>query len=710
MISDHKPEPVQVVSELEPELQTNARPLRRDPTSRLAKEVDGVVLRRPWTTRLQNSIRNMVPSFTSPLVSHIITSTANRSPEKALRFFRWVEKTGFVHDQQTYGLIINVLTSNLMLNHARCMIFEDMPKRNLKPTEQMLADLIAGYGDKKIPQEAVKMFKIMPEIGVERTVLTYDVFFKAILKNGRTMMAKRVFNFMVKEGVTPALSTYNVLIWGFSLSKKMETARRFFEDVKSKGLGEDIVTYNMILNGWVRANKIDEAEKIWESIKSVGLEPNLVSYNLMIKGYMGSGKIDEGLSLFNEMKKKEMKLSERSYASLMPWLCDDVERVGEAKKIFDEMAEKKVTPRDKNKSVFLRLIASMLESGDLDGVVEVHKSMDKFRVRLDSQYYGLIIEGLCRGDRYSVAVEIVDEFLERKVLAPFDSAPLEPSAYNPMIGYLCDSGLTSKAETLFRQLMKRGVDDKTAFNNLIRGHAKEGNPESAFEILSIMTRRGVESDADAYVLLVESFLKKGEPADARTVLDGMIEQGHMPTKELFRSVMVALFDDGRVQTASRVMKNMIEKGVKENMDIVQKILEALFMRGHVEEALGRINLLLENDLSPDLDSLVVSLCECNKTVPAIKLVDFGLERNLDFDFSSYDKLLDTLYNNDKIMPAYSILCKIKAKGGAVDMKGCEAIIKSLNEQGKTGQADSLSRMLAGKVSHGKKGKRVIVDA
>nr|UPT49226.1 pentatricopeptide repeat protein AaPPR1394 [Agave angustifolia] len=257
--------------------------------------------------------------------------------------------------------------------------------------------------------------------------------------------------------------------------------------------------------------------------------------------------------------------------------------------------------------------------------------------------------------------------------------------------------------------MKRGVDDKVAFNHLIRGHAKEGKPRSAFEILSIMTRRGVESDADAYVLLVESFLKKGEPVDAKMVLDGMMEQGHLPSAALFRSVMVGLFDDGRVQTASRVMKSMIEKGVKENMDMVHKILEALLMRGHVEEALGRINLMLMNELSPDFNTLVVSLCDSNMPIPALKLVDFGLERDCDIAFTSYDRLLDALHNDGRILPAYSFLCKIKAKGGVADKKGFEAVIKGLDEQGNTKQADTLSRILAGKAPVDmKKGKKVAV--
>ncbi|EHA8592183.1 putative Pentatricopeptide repeat-containing protein [Cocos nucifera] len=325
----------------------------------------------------------------------------------------------------------------------------------------------------------------------------------------------------------------------------------------------------------------------------------------------------------------------------------------------------------------------------------------------DPVQYGVLLESLCKGGKHEDAIATLDELLEKGTLLDPRTPALEDSAYNPMIEYLCGHGQTKKAEDLFRQLMKKGIDDRMAFNNLFRGHAKEGVPDSAFEMLNIMTRRGVATDADCYALLVESFLKKGEPADARTALDSMIEQGHLPSPPLFRSVMVALFGDGRVQTASRVMKSMIEKGVKENMDMVHKILEALLMRGHVEEALGRINLMMMNDSLPDFDGLLGALCDGGKAIEALKLVDFGLERDCDISFSSYDRVLDALYTAGKILPACSILCKIKAKGGVVDKKGCEALIKSLDEQGNTKQADILSRILAGKAPlEAKKSKKV----
>jgi pentatricopeptide repeat protein len=301
--------------------------------------------------------------------------------------------------------------------------------------------------------------------------------------------------------------------------------------------------------------------------------------------------------------------------------------------------------------------------------------------------------------------------MEKGTLLSPKSPVLEASAYNPVIEYLCNNGSTTKAATFFRQLMKKGVDDKAAFNSLIRGHAKEGVPEAAQEILAIMTRREVPTDPESHTLLVDSFLKKNEPTDAKTALDGMMQQGHLPSPALFKSVMEALFNDGRVQTASRVMKSMIEKGVTENMDMAHKILEALFMRGHVEEGIGRVNLMVENGCMPDLDKLLVGLCENDRVMEAQKLADFALDRDFDVSFSTYDRVLEALYTEEKTLPEYSMLCKIKNKGGVVNQKGCDALMESLKSEGYSKQADILSRILTENApSTPKRGKRVAMGA
>lgn len=659
---------------------------------------------RAWTTRLQHSIRNLVPEFDHSLVYNVLHSAKNS--EHALQFFRWVERSGlFRHDRETHYKIIEILGRASKLNHARCILL-DMPKKGVEWDEDLFVVMIDSYGKAGIVQESVKLFQKMKELGVERTLKSYNILFKVILRRGRYMMAKRYFNKMLSEGIEPTVHTYNLMIWGFFLSLKVETANRFFEEMKERGILPNVVTYNSMMNGFYRVKKMEEAEKLFVEMKGKNIEPTVISYTTMIKGYVSVGRVDDGVRLFEEMKSYGIKPNAFTYSTLLPGLCD-AEKMTEAGSMLKEMVDGYIAPKDN--SIFMKLMSCQFNAGNLDAAADVLKAMIRLSIPTEAGHYGLLIEKFCKAGVYDQAVKLLDKLVEKEIiLRPQSTLEMEPTAYNPMIKYLCDHGQTGKAEALFRQLMKRGVLDSVAFNDLIRGHSKEGAPDLAFEILKIMGRRDVPREADAYKLLVESFLTKGEPTDAKTALDSMIENGHLPESSLFRAVMESLFEDGRVQTASRVMKSMVEKGVKENMDLVAKILEALLMRGHVEEALGRIEMLINNDCVPDFDNLLSVLCEKGKTIAALKLLDFGLERDYNINFSSYDKVLDALLAAGKTLNAYSILSKVMQKGGITEWKSCEDLIKSLNKEGNTKQADILSRMITGrgeKAWESKKGKK-----
>ncbi|KAL5702592.1 hypothetical protein ACHQM5_027793 [Ranunculus cassubicifolius] len=663
---------------------------------------------REWTTRLQNSIRTLVPQFDHSLVWNVLHGA--RKVDHALQFFRWVEKTNYKHDRSTTFKIIEILGRASKLNHARCILF-DMPKKGLEWDEDLFVVLIDSYGKAGIVQESVKIFQKMKELNVERTVKSYDALFKVIMRRGRVMMAKRYFNAMLRESVQPTRHTYNVMIWGFFLSLKAETAKRFFEDMKNRGIAPDVVTYNSMMNGFCRVKQMEEAEKYFVEMKAKNIIPNVISYTTMIKGYVSAGKADDGLRLLEEMRSFAIKPNDVTYSTLLPGLCD-AEKMPEAHKLLAEMVERHIAPKDN--SIFMKLIASQCKSGNLDWAADVLKGMVRLSIPTEAAHYGLLIENFCKTGVYDRAIKLLDKVIEKEIiLSPRSSSEMEPSAFNPIIEYLCNNGKTEKAETLFRQLMKKGVQDPVAFNDLLRGHSKEANPESALEILKIMDRRRILADADAYRSLVLCFLSKGEPADAKIVLDGMIQSGHVPDSEIFGLVMESLFNDGRVQTASRVMKSMIEKGVKEHMDMVAKILEALFIRGHVEEALGRIEMLMDNDCIPNFDDLLAVLCKKEKTIAALKLLDYGIERDCNISFASYDKVLDTLVSAGKTLNAYSILCKILRKGGVKDWSIFEELIGSLNAEGNTKQADELSRLMRGEeetTTGKKKKKKVAADA
>ncbi|CAH9105115.1 unnamed protein product [Cuscuta europaea] len=691
-------------------LPISARTLRGKPNPPEKPEdiICRMMANRAWTTRLQNSIRNLVPVFDHDLVYNVLH--AARTSEHALQFFRWVHRAGlFRHNRETHFKIIQILGRASKLNHARCILL-DMPKNGVDWDEDLWVVMIESYGQAGIVQESVKLFQRIEELGVERTLKSYNALFKVITRRGRYMMAKRYFNKMLKEGIEPTTHTYNLLIWGFFLASKVETANRFFEEMKSREINPDLVTYNTMINGYIRGKKMEEAEKYFMEMKARNFEPSVITYTTLIKGYNSVGRVDEALKLFQEMKSFGIKPNEATYSTLLPGLCE-AEKMSEAKTILKEMEGKYIAPRDN--SIFVRLLSGQCKVGDLDAAMDVLNAMIRLSIPTESGHYGVLIENFCKAGIYERAIKLLDKLVEKNiVLRPENTFHMDPSAYNVIIDHLCNNGQTSKAEVFMRQLMKIGIQDPVALNNLIRGHAREGDLESASELLKIMVRRKVLTEESAFNSLVYSYLKKGDPSEAKIVLDSMIENGHFPDSSLYKSVMESLYEDGRIQTASRVMKTMLDKGVKEHADLIGKILESLLMRGHIEETLGRIELMMQNGLSPDFDALLTILCEKEKTIAALKLLDYCLERDFSIEFSSYDKVLDALLAAGKTLNAYSIMCKITEKGGGgvKDHKSIEGLIKSLNKEGNTKQADILSRMVTGKDKDSKKGKKSVLNA
>ncbi|KAH9763567.1 pentatricopeptide repeat-containing protein [Citrus sinensis] len=410
-----------------------------------------------------------------------------------------------------------------------------------------------------MPKKGFQWDEDMFEVLIESYVLTYDTLFKVILRRGRYMMAKRYFNKMLSERIEPTRHTYNVMLWGFFF--RLETAFRFSEDMKSGGVAPDVVLYDTMINGYGQFKKVNEAEKLIVEVKE--------------------DKLSLLLLAILEMKSCNVKPNAITDTALLPSLCD-VGKVAEAPKVLREMVERYIAPKDN--SIFMKLLTAQCKSGDLNAAADVLNAMIRLSIPTQAGRSSVLIANFCKREIFDLAIKL-------------SALDMEASAYNPMMRYLCQNGQTGKIEIILRQLMK-----------------KEGNPDSAFDIIKIMGRRGVPREADAYTYLIESYLRKGEPMG--------------PASSLWKSVMESLFENGRVQTASKVMKSRVER-----------ILEALLMRGHVEEALGLIDLLTQSACVPTFDSLLYVLFEKGKTICA-KLLDYYLERDCIVEFSSYEKVLD----------------------------------------------------------------------
>uniref|UniRef100_A0A0D3EZN9 Pentatricopeptide repeat-containing protein n=1 Tax=Oryza barthii TaxID=65489 RepID=A0A0D3EZN9_9ORYZ len=108
-------------------------PRREEP---LHETILYMIRRRPWTTRLENSIRLLSPTLAAPLVHGVISGAAAAGrADLALQFFRFAyRRAGFSPEPATFSLLIPILASHHMLNHARCLL-DTMPSFSIAPKE-----------------------------------------------------------------------------------------------------------------------------------------------------------------------------------------------------------------------------------------------------------------------------------------------------------------------------------------------------------------------------------------------------------------------------------------------------------------------------------------------------------------------------------------------------------------------------------------------
>ncbi|KAH7514300.1 hypothetical protein FEM48_Zijuj11G0074100 [Ziziphus jujuba var. spinosa] len=286
--------------------------------------------------------------------------------------------------------------------------------------------------------------------------------------------------------------------------------------------------------------------------------------------------------------------------------------------------------------------------------------------------------------------------------------------YNTMINGYNRFKLIDEAEKLFTVIKGRNLAPTvTWYTTMLKGYVLVGRVDDALKIFEEMKYFGIKPNAFMYTTLLPRLCDADKVPEARVMLKEMVEKhvahkiilsqscqcnaGDLNANVYVLEAMVRLSIPTETGCYGILIENLRQVEVYDQavnfLDkiMVAKVLEALLLRGHVKLAVGRIDLLMQSGCTSNFGSLLSIFCEKGKTIAALKILDFCLERDCDIDFAGYDKVLDALLAVGETLNAYSILCRIMEKGVTPDWSCCEDIIRSLNQEGNTKLAYVLSR-------------------
>ncbi|KAK6135576.1 hypothetical protein DH2020_030684 [Rehmannia glutinosa] len=664
----------------------NANPTK----TKKARTMARLINTKPWSARLETCLSTLTPLSQTTFFQ---TLRLIKTPSKALRFFNWAGDSGFTHNHHSYFIMLEILGRARNLNPARSFLLS-IPKKSdcaVPLTDKFFNSLIRSYGDAGLFQESIKVFKVMKSMGISPSTVTFNSLFLILLKRGRVGMVFELYDEMLRTyGVKPDLYTFNILIRGFCMNSRVDEAFRVFKEMETFDCKADLITYNTIVDGLCRAGKVNVARNVVNGMlkKCENLRPNVVTCTTLIRGYCGKQEIDEALDVFKEMVDRGIKPNEITCNTLIKGLCES-QKFDMIKEILGGEGGGFIP----DTCTFNTVMNAHCNRENLDGALKFLVKMKEMNVKQDSATYSVLIRALCQKGNFERAVELLDELYEKEILLCDDNCTPLAASYNPVFKYLCTNGKTKKAERVFRQLMKRGVQDPLAFETLIFGNCEEGTFEDGHKLLVLMLRRDFMPNVKIYESLIEGLLQKQEAKLAYDTLEKMLKSSYLPRTSMFHRVLMELIEKGIAHESANLMMLMLDKEIRPNINLSTDVVRLLFKSRLQNRAFQLVKSLYENGYVVNMEELIFFLCRDRKLPEAYELLMFCMKNDQNAGISACNTVLTSLCNAHRLSEAFQLYYELLENGNQQPLSCLEDLRIGLEAEGKLKEAQFIAKRM-----------------
>ncbi|GFY85889.1 pentatricopeptide repeat (PPR) superfamily protein [Actinidia rufa] len=240
--------------------------------------------------------------------------------------------------------------------------------------------------------------------------------------------------------------------------------------------------------------------------------------------------------------------------------------------------------------------------------------------------------------------------LHERVLEMFSAiqtiAREKPSlkAISTCLNLLVESNQVDLARTLLVSSKKNlNLEPNTCiFNILVKYHSKNGDLESAFQVVKEM----------------KSFSKAGRTNEALELLQEMKEKDCKADTVTFNVIIGGLCREGRFEEAFRMLYKLPNEGVYLYKASYRIVLNFLCKEEELEKAVELLGLMLSRGFVPHFatsNELLVRLCESGMVADAA-MVLFGLvEMGFKPEPRSWSLLVELICRERKLLPAFELL-------------------------------------------------------
>jgi pentatricopeptide repeat protein len=145
---------------------------------------------------------------------------------------------------------------------------------------------------------------------VERDLVTYGTFIKALTKDGRIGSAVKLFNSMWEKGINPDVAICNCIIDQLCFKKRIPDALEIFGEMNDRCCQADVATYNTLIKYLCNINRLEKVYELLDEMEAKGCSPNNRTYSYILKT---AEKPKDVIALLQRMEQTGCKLDSDTY-------------------------------------------------------------------------------------------------------------------------------------------------------------------------------------------------------------------------------------------------------------------------------------------------------------------------------------------------------------------------------------------------------------
>lgn len=369
-------------------------------------------------------------------------------------------------------------------------VFDEDRMAELQTMDKLFHYFILAFTALHRPQRAVEVWEAMTRIGVQPTVKTWTSLIEGCRRSKNAVGIENVWKKLLVSGLEVDEEAWSARVVGLIECGEPEAGLRALDEMLHQSK-LTIAPINAAVAALIRLNAMSAARKVLDWASQNHVEPNIVTFNTLLRPLVVRGNAAQVDNLLKMMKEKGVEPDEATFTVLLEGLMGDTkgadaaEQVKSVNDLFNQMDAAGLQANLETFGRMTYLLLSEPGTNSYEAVEAIRKHIQSKGLTMSTYMHTILVDHYFSLDPPNL--EAVEELMNKDGLK-------------------------------WKMLVRRGLD-KVFWERVIKGYARAGEVDRAFEIFEQVDNIGSALTLDTLAALLRALVSAGKGEEARRTVE-----------------------------------------------------------------------------------------------------------------------------------------------------------------------------------------------